>query len=29
MVSATEIRDLWETELAEEARRLNEPEPEP
>ena len=29
MVSATEIRDLWETELAEEARRLNKPEPEP
>ena len=29
MVSATEIRDLWEIELAEEARRLNEPEPEP
>ena len=28
MVSATEIRDLWEAELSEEAKRLNEPEPE-
>ncbi len=29
MVSAAEIRDLWETDLSEEANRLNEPEPEP
>ena len=29
MVSATEIRDLWEAELLEEANRLNGPEPEP
>ena len=29
MVSAAEIRDLWETELSEEAKRLNEPKPEP
>ena len=29
MISAIEIRDLWEAELFEEAERLNEPEPEP
>ncbi len=29
MVSAAEIRDLWEAELSEEANRLNKPEPEP
>ena len=29
MVSAAEIRDLWEAELSEEAKRLNELEPEP
>ena len=29
MVTATEIRDLWEAELREEAERLDEPEPQP
>ena len=29
MVTATEIRDLWEAELREEADRLEEPEPQP
>ena len=29
MVTATEIRDLWEAELREEAERLEEPEPQP
>ena len=29
MVTATEIRDIWEAELREEAERLDEPEPQP